>query len=121
MTDERGAEQMTTRIRQVVDEHAVTELRLYLDNTGSLYPMKQHIIAGLQKKVQKGKYDPQKAPLAFKYLVERATKMYGPEVLRESSAASMRMFPPPVRRAVAEEMARQAEGGMVLPPGTRHA
>ena len=112
---------MTTRIRQVVDEHAVTELRLYIDNTGELYPMKEHIVANLAKKAAKGKYDPAKAPLAFKYLVERGVKQYGPEVLRESSAASMRMFPPPVRRAVAEEMARQAEGGMVLPPGTRHA
>lgn len=108
-------------IRQIVDEHAVTELRLYIDNTGEFYPQKQLIVANLAKKVAKGKYDPQKAPLAFKYLVERGVKQYGPEVLRESSAASMRMFPPPVRRAVAEEMARQAEGGMVLPPGTRRA
>lgn len=108
-------------IRQIVDEHAVNELKLYIDNTGELYPMKQHIIAGLQKKVAKGKYDPAKAPLAFKYLVERGVKQYGPEILREPSATSMRMFPPPVRRKVAEEMARQAEGGMVLPPGIRHA
>lgn len=108
-------------IRQLVDEHAVNELKLYIDNTGEFYPQKQLIVANLAKKAAKGKYDPAKAPLAFKYLVERGVKQYGPEILRESSAASMRMFPPPVRRAVAEEMARQAEGGMVLPPGTRHA
>jgi hypothetical protein len=110
---------MVMGIRQIVDEHAVNELKLYIDNTGELYPMKQHIIAGLQKKVAKGNYDPKKAPLAFKYLVERGVKQYGPEVLRESSAASMRMFPPPVRRAVAEEMAKAAECGMSFPPGTR--
>jgi hypothetical protein len=106
-------------IRQIVDEHAVSELKLYIDNTGEFYPQKQLIIELLQKKVAKGKYDPKKAPLAFKYLVERGVKQYGPEVLRESSASSMRMFPPPVRRAVAEEMAKAAEFGMTFPPGTR--
>ena len=48
-------------IRQLVDEHAVTELRLYIDNTGEFYPQKQLIVANLAKKVAKGKYDPAKA------------------------------------------------------------
>ena len=37
-------------IRNIVDEHAVNELKLYIDNTGEFYPQKQLIVANLAKK-----------------------------------------------------------------------
>ena len=61
-------------IRDIVDETAARELELMMENESSLYPMKQAILANLQKKVDKGKYDPRQASKAWSYWVERRAR-----------------------------------------------
>lgn len=122
-------------IRDIVDETAARELELMMENESSLYPMKQAIIKNLQKKVDKGKYDPRQAPKAWSYWVERGAREYGRQH-GSGEASGLKMFTPATRRFVAEQLARDYETrsrddeGLGLPatsvrpatpPGTRGA
>jgi hypothetical protein len=88
-----------------VDEAAVDELRLFAENTGEIYKQKQAVIANLQKIADRGKYDPEKAPLAWQHWVEVAVKQFA----REEGADEAKRFTPAVRRALAVELARDFE------------
>lgn len=85
-----------------IDEHAVTELRLYAENESAIYPQHQAIIASIKRKMRAGKYDPHKAPKAWLYWVDAAAKRY----VREFGGDLKITFPKVVRMAVADEVAR---------------
>lgn len=84
-----------------VDEHAVTELHLYADNTGELYDSKMKAKADLVKKASKSIYDPHKAAKRWLYWVDEAAKRYVKEF---GSGSVQNIFSAPVRRAVAKEI-----------------
>jgi hypothetical protein len=65
-----------TRRAVVVDQHAITELRLYTENEAKLYPTHQAIAANLAKKIKKGAYDPAKAAKAWAYWYAEGTRRY---------------------------------------------
>ena len=97
----------TLRKRAPVDKHAADELGLYLENESALYPEKQAIIANLQKKKKKGKYDAKKAPKLWLYLVNDAAKKYE----KEFGSGGANVFNKPTRESVAEELATRYENG----------
>ena len=94
--------------KRELDEHAVTELSLFIENTGELYPQLQLMYANLRNKIAKGRYDNTFAPKLFRHLVERGVRMYGKE-FRLSQSEALRMFPPPERNAVALLLAQAFE------------
>jgi len=91
---------------QPVDDVAKRELELYIENTSELYPQKQAIIANLQKKRAKGKYDPEKAPKLWEYWVDEGARRYQREFGSDSP-----IFNRATKRALAEELAKQYEHG----------
>ena len=95
---------MKARMKKAVDEHAKHELDLYISNTGEMYPQRQTIIASLQKKRAKGKYDPAKAPKAWQYYVDRGAKEYQREIMPKA-------FDKATRTALAEDLAKRYERG----------
>lgn len=83
------------------DEHAVTELHLYADNTGELYDSKMKVKGDLVAKAAKGVYDPHKAAKRWLYWVDEAAKRYVKEF---GSGSVQSVFPAPVRREVAKQI-----------------
>lgn len=101
-----------------VDEHAATELRLYLDNDQRFSPQSpqgqgRSIVLNLLRKMKKGNYDHALAPKLWGYLVESAAKAYAKEFA--SPGEWSQIFSPATRRAVAQELAddfqRDAKAG----------
>jgi len=94
----------------VIDEHAATELRLFINNDGSLYErLKAPIWRRMTSFKEKGTYDHQRAVAAFKYLVEAGAKQYVREFGTPSTLPWNRMFAVPTRDLVAKELAREFE------------
>lgn len=90
----------TMRRQQPIDETAVRELRLFAENEGKLYPMRQAIQRSLMKKMAAGKYKPEGGAKAWTYWFTAAAKMYQKEI----GAGDLNLsFPPAVRRAAAAE------------------
>ena len=87
------------------DESVAIELYLYLDNTEPLYRKKLAIAANLLKKIKRGTYDHKQAPQAWSYVVEDAAKSYSKEHGTGSKREWADIFPPKIRRAVAEDLA----------------
>ena len=94
--------------KRALDEHAVNELILYIENTRELYPQLLLMHESLRKKMAKGRYDNSLAPKMFRHLVERAVRMYGKEILT-GQAEGLRVFPVPERNAVALLLAEAFE------------
>ena len=56
------------------------ELKLYIDNDGMLYKQRLiPIVKNIQRKMKSGKYDHNKAPKLWKYLVDDGAKKYSKE------------------------------------------
>ena len=86
-----------------VDEDAIRELVLYIENDGQLYQQQgEPIMRNLTKKWDKGVYDHDKAKTLWKYYADTGAKKYGKE---HGANDGFNMFPPAVRRAVASELA----------------
>ncbi len=86
------------------DEHAATELRLYVDNEGDLYRgHTQAVHNNLARKYLKGTYDHAKAPILWGYLVDAGAKKYAKEFA--SPADWNTIFTKATRDHVAKEMA----------------
>jgi hypothetical protein len=86
-----------------VDEDAIRELVLYIENDGQLYQQQgEPIMRNLTKKWDKGVYDHDKAKTLWKYYADTGAKKYGKE---HGASDGFKMFPPAVRRAVASELA----------------
>lgn len=88
-----------------MDLPAVDELRLFIENDADLYRQQMTpIIENIKKKLARGVYDHSLAPKLWGYLVESGAKKY----VKEVGGGSLRwneMFPPSVRRKVAQELA----------------
>ncbi len=68
---------MTTR---EYNEHAVTELKLFVENDSELYHRRaKPIMDNLLRKIRKGTYNPALAPKAFQYLADDGAKKYDKE------------------------------------------
>jgi hypothetical protein len=65
---------------EAVDGNMVIELKLYIDNDADLYRQRLvPIVKNIQKKMKSGKYDHNKAPKLWKYLVDDGAKKYQKE------------------------------------------
>ena len=96
-----------------IDEHAATELKLFIDNDYDLHRQQQvPIFKNLATKKVRSQYKHDLAVKLFGYLVESGAKKY-------AKAFSVgtdwhKMFPVPTRKAVAEELTRDFEGEFEL-------
>lgn len=86
-----------------IDEHALEELELYMDNEYSIYNQKKSIIKNLQRKMKSGKYDHSLAPKLWAYWVEAGAKAYAKEF--DSPTNWNKLFPKPLRDALAIKLA----------------
>lgn len=100
----------------VLDEHAATELKLYIDNTYELMgPGSQGdaIRKNLLLKIKSGTFDFERSVQGWMHLVETGAKSYAREFA--SPGEWSQMFSVPTRKAVARELAedfqRAAQGG----------
>lgn len=95
--------------RDPADEHATTELVLYIENTSDLSPdgpsgQGHSVLLNALRKWRKGTYDPALAVRLFEYLAEAGAKRYAKEMGSSPSEWST-MFNPATR----QEAARQLE------------
>lgn len=94
----------------MIDEHAATELKLYIDNDGDLYRRQTtSILKNLATKKVRSQYKHDLAVKLFGYLVEAGAKKYAKE-FGDVGTPWNKMFDVPTRKAVAEEMTRDFEG-----------
>lgn len=89
-----------------LDEHAMRELELYIDNERELYRQRLEIERNLTAKIAKGRYDPAKAPKLWQYLIDRGAKKY----VKEFGGEVRLTFPKTERAALATRYARDFEG-----------
>ncbi len=90
------------------DEHAATELRLFIDNDGDLYRQQTTSIhKNLVTKMARGIYNHAGAVKLFGYLCESGAKKYAREFAHESEWH--KIFSVATRKAVAEELATHFE------------
>lgn len=95
-------------VSEALDKDAVTELKLFIDNTYSLYNQMTSIQKNLMTKRAQGKYDPKLSVKLWMYLVDAGAKTYTKEY--DSSDAKWNdVFPKDVRMAVAQEFAEEFE------------
>jgi len=97
----------------MIDEHAATELKLYIDNDAQLH-RSQHvpIFKNLATKKVRSQYKHDLAVKLFGYLVEAGAKKYVKEF--GAPPAWHKQFDVPTRKAVAEELTRDFEGEFEL-------
>ncbi len=102
-SDPKLAYEMVTAL----DEEAMTELRLYMENESSLHNQFMSIIKNIQRKMKSGRYDPKLAPKLWMYWVDEGARKYLKEF---GGPGDMKMmFPKPLREALAKEFAEQYE------------
>lgn len=95
-------------VKMGFDEHAATELELYIDKDSGLYRQQtQPIIANLLRKIKAGKYDSVKAVKLWEYLMDSGAKKYAKEFASPNEWNTI--FTKATRRAVAERFAAQFE------------
>lgn len=88
----------------MIDEHAIRELELFMENDREIYRQTQAIEQNLAKKQKSGKYDHKLAPKLWQYAVDRAATKY----VKEFDARGARVqdvFPKPLREALAKKLA----------------
>lgn len=90
----------------MTDEHAATELRLYIDNDADLHrQIATSIFKNLATKKARGEYKHDLAVKAFGYLMEAGAKKYA----KEFGGTWNQMFSPETRREVARRFAKEFE------------
>jgi hypothetical protein len=100
-------------ISEAVDQHAATELELYIENERALYNQRQSIEANLRKKMAKGQYDSRLAPKLWMYWVDEGARRY----MKEFSGPGSKMqdvFNKETREAVAKSFAKDFEDRVKL-------
>jgi hypothetical protein len=98
----------------MTDEHAATELKLYIDNDARLYKAQTtSILKNLATKKARGSYKHDLAVKAFGYLVQAGAKKYADE-FEPTLRVWHQIFDAPTRRAVAEELTKDFEGEYAL-------
>ena len=71
------AEEHAKEIAEALDEQAIDELRLYIDNDEQLYRSQQiPILKNIQRRMKSGKYKHDLAPKLWQYLVDNGAKKY---------------------------------------------
>jgi len=91
------------RARAPVDEHAATELDLYIENTSELYPQKLAIMENFKRRIARQKYDPSLAWKLWMYWVDAGARRY---VKESGSGTSGSVFNKPTREKVAKDLAK---------------
>jgi hypothetical protein len=91
-------------VKSKVDEHAVTELRLYAENDPSLQRHQESIENNLMLKMWKGTYDHSKAPKLWLYWFDAAARKYVDE-FRGKSERIDSVFTKATREQAAREFA----------------
>jgi hypothetical protein len=86
-----------------VDEDLMNELRLYMENEGSLHGKKMAIITNIMRKKKAGKYDSNLAPKLWQYWVDAGADKYVKEF--HIAGSSRAYFPTELRKKLAEELA----------------
>jgi hypothetical protein len=79
------------------EDYGPDELILFADNTSEIYEQKTSIIKNLQRKIDKGQYNPDLAPKLWRYWIDEAARMYKKETGYQ--------FPVEVRQMAANEVA----------------
>lgn len=98
----------------MIDTHAATELKLYIDNDGDLYRRQTtSILKNLATKKARGQYKHDLAVKAFDYLVKAGAKKYADE-FEPTLRVWHQIFDAPTRKRVAEELTRDFEGEYAL-------
>lgn len=92
--------------KQATTPLTADDLRLYLENTGALYPQHQSIIKNLSRKMDKGTYDPNLAWRLWLYWVVAGAQAYAKEM---GGGVWYQLFPVPVREALAKELSQDEE------------
>lgn len=85
--------------------HEASELLLFIENTSELYNQKLAILENVRRRVRNGTYDHALAPKLWMYWVDAGMRRYEKENL--SKGEGPRVFPPPVRREVANYLANE--------------
>ena len=91
------------RLIEALDRHAVTELKLYIENDSDLYRQTVSIVKNIQRKMKSGKYDHTRAPKLWMYLVDAGAKKY----VKEFGGDVRSQFPKDVRHSVAVDFANE--------------
>ena len=97
-----------TQHRAPADEHAATELVLYIENTSDLSPDGPHgqgrsVLLNALRKWRRGTYDPTMAVRLFEYLTESGAKRYAKE-MGSSEKEWSTMFTPATRHEAARQL-----------------
>jgi len=97
----------------MIDEHAVHDLKLYIDNDSQLHKQRVPILKNLATKKVRSQYKHDLAVKLFGYLVEAGAKKYAKE-FGSPGQPWHKMFDVPTRKRVAEELTRDFEGEFEL-------
>ncbi len=92
------------RAERAFDQHAATELQLYIENDSGLYRQKQSIEKNLEKKILKGKFDLKLSEKLWMYWVDEGAKKYAKEF--GDAREWHKMFDVPTRQHVAAQVAK---------------
>ena len=102
------------RLGESSDEHAETELKLYIENDRDLYRQQiVPIIKNVQKKMKSGKYDHAQAPKLWLYLVDNGAKKY----VKEFGGDVKRDWPKDLRMSIANEFANEYKAEIEIQGG----
>lgn len=94
----------------IVDDHAKTELDLYLENESSLYNQKKSVLANIRRRLANGTYDHNLAPKLWMYWVDAGARKYVKEFGSHGQTIAD-MFNRPTRMALAKELADRYRRG----------
>jgi hypothetical protein len=84
-----------------LDQHAATELQLFIENDEHIYTSRfVPVMRNLKRKMNRGTYDHNRAPKLWRYLVDAAAKAYDP-----GSAQWHKVFNTTTRQHVAQTLA----------------
>lgn len=98
---------MTKRL-EAIDETAVKELELWIDNNPESYELKRAVYGALNRKRTRGVYDSEKAVKAFYNVAEYAAKSYA-KTFNDSATAWFITFTTTTRREVAKILLTEYE------------
>jgi len=87
--------------RKALDQHAIVDLSLHIENTESLYKQSRYMEDNLHTKIRRGTYDHTKAPKLWQYLIDEGAKDY----VKEFGGDVRTLFPKADRTALAEHYA----------------
>lgn len=107
-TKKKSPRRKTATHRAAADEHAATELVMYIENTSDLSPDGPHgqghsVLLNALRKWRKGTYDPALAVRLFEYLTETGAKRYAKE-MGSSEKEWSTMFNPATRHEAAKQL-----------------